>query len=180
MDNELHNNEILINGCLRNDRHSQELLYRKYAGKMYGICLSYTGDREEAQDILQEGFVKVFRNIKSYSSQGSFEGWIRKIIVNTAIDYLRGRKQGDEFIEMENIYDHTDYHNVLDDLALSDILDQIKNLPRGARMVFNLYAVEGYSHKEIARILNINEGTSKSQFNRARSILTDLLEKLQS
>jgi RNA polymerase sigma-70 factor (ECF subfamily) len=173
MATELYSEERIIEGCRQGKRQFRELLYRQYARKMYGICLSYAGNRPLAQDMLQEAFIKVFKNIGNFKSQGSFEGWIRKIVVNTSIDILRqtGKEQ---FIDEE----YTDLHisaenDALPNLQLKDLLVYIARLPKGSRMVFNLFAVEGYTHKEIAQELDISEGTSKSQFNRARYLLRE-------
>ncbi|MFN2394609.1 MAG: RNA polymerase sigma factor [Bacteroidales bacterium] len=177
MATELYSEERILEGCRQGKRQYQEILYRRYARKMYGICLSYAGNRPLAQDMLQEAFIKVFKNIGNFKSQGSFEGWIRKIVVNTSIDMLRqtGKEQ---FIDEE----YTDLHisaenDALPKLQLKDLLEFIARLPKGSRMVFNLFAVEGYTHKEIAQELDISEGTSKSQFNRARHLLKDWIEE---
>jgi RNA polymerase sigma factor (sigma-70 family) len=175
MATELYSEERIIEGCRQGKREYQEILYRRYARKMYGICLSYAGSRPPAQDMLQEAFIKVFRNIDHFKGQGSFEGWIRKIVVNTSIDMLRqtGKEQ---FID-EEISDLqvSTGNDALPELHLKDLMEFIARLPEGARMVFNLFAVEGYTHKEIAQELNISEGTSKSQFNRARHLLKEWL-----
>ena len=176
MTTELYSEEDILKGCRQGRRHFQEMLYRRYAKKMYGVCMSYAGDRAFAQDMLQEAFVKVFRNLDNYKGAGSLEGWIRKIVVRTAIDLLRQRTGKENFFDdsiVDNSIDTQNivYNNALPDLALKELLGFISRLPQGARLVFNLFALEGYSHKEIAHELNISEGTSKSQFNRARNIL---------
>jgi RNA polymerase sigma factor (sigma-70 family) len=170
------NQERVLTGCIKNDRRMQELLYRHFAGKMYAVCLSYTGDRPVAQDILQESFVKVFRNIKKYNNDGSLEGWIRKIVTNTAIDHLRKKKVTREYIDNEpSDPEFQTYNTAIRIMGFNELMEQIKRLPEGARLVFNLHAVDGYSHKEIASQLNITEGTSKSQFNRARKLLMSFI-----
>lgn len=165
--------EDLIDGCKRNDRKFQERVYNKFAGQMYAICLSYANDKAEAKDILQDGFVKVFTKIDSYKKEGSFGGWIRRIITNTAIDYYRKSSRAkDGYVLEENIYEDEHITNeIMDRIGVDGIMKQIERLPRGARVVFSLYAVEGYSHKEIAQKLMISEGTSKSQYKRARGLL---------
>ncbi len=176
---DLYPEEKILEGCKNNDRHFQEVLYRKYARKMYGICMGYAGARPLAQDMLQEAFVKVFRHISDYSGEGSLEGWIRRIVTNTAIDILRKQKRTDLFIENEvseqslknNKWTAPSY------MEAGDILNMIKRLPEGARIVFNLYAVEGYTHKEIAEKLQITAGTSKSQYSRARMLLQQWVDK---
>lgn len=169
----------MIKGCIRNHRASQELLYQKYARTMYGICLSYAKDRDAAQDILQDGFVKVFEKIRDYNAAGSLEGWIRRIITNTAIDYYRKKASLHKLIEFDPEPNDNAGHNAVSDaLHADDILQQVRKLPDGARLIFNLYAVEGFSHKEISEKLQISEGTSKSQVNRARTLLQKLLHDL--
>lgn len=166
----------LLQGCKNNDRKYQELLYRKYAKKMYGICLSYAADRSMAQDILQDGFIKVFKKIDTFREKGSLEGWIRRIITNTALDYMRQKTRTFDFIDENKEVEEEQLDNSIMEKINSDgIFRIIQQLPHGARTVFNLYAVEGYSHKEIADKLEITEGTSKSQFKRARSLLKELL-----
>jgi len=169
--------EEIVKGCLNNDRKCQEMLYRKFSNTMYGVCLGYTKNKEEAKDVLQEGFIKVFKNIKNYSGEGSLEGWIRKIMVNTSIDFYRVRARKDHHIDIENIPDSqqvVDY-SVLEIMSANEILNLIQKLPEGAKIIFNLYVVEGYTHDEIARILDISEGTSKSQFWRAKKLLQQML-----
>jgi len=164
--------QMMVEGCKKNDRKTQEFLYRKFSGEMYSICLAYEDDRDKAKDILQEGFIKVFRSIRSFEYQGSLKGWVRKIITNTAIDHWRRTVKEYSLLRLDNI-SLTDQpvepaHSSPD---YSEIIDQVNKLPSGARVIFNLYALEGYSHKEIAAKLNISEGTSKSQVNRARQLL---------
>jgi RNA polymerase sigma factor (sigma-70 family) len=164
--------EFLLKGCLENNRRSQKLLYRKYFNTMFGICLSFSGDKDGAKDILQDAFVKVFTSLDKYGSKGSLEGWIRRIVTNTAIDYFRSKKGlifQDEFPDEPE--DDEDSFFEGEAITTDMILFYIKQLPDGARVVFNLYAVEGMTHKEISINLGINEGTSKSQYKRARTLL---------
>ena len=176
---ELYSDSELVQGCKNNERKYQELLYRKYAKKMYGICLSYAGDRAMAQDILQDGFIKVFKKIDTFREQGSLEGWIRRIITNTALDHVRQKSRTHEFIDENKEIEEEQLDNtILEKINSDGIFKVIQQLPSGARTVFNLYAVEGYTHKEIAQKLEITEGTSKSQFKRARALLKDLLKDL--
>mgnify|MGYP006289994647 FL=1 len=176
---DLYSDSELVQGCRNNDRKYQELLYRKFAKKMYGICMSYTKDRSMAQEILQDGFVKVFKKIDGFREEGSLEGWIRRIITNTALDHLRQKSKLYEFIDDNKEVEEERLDNsILDKINADGIFNLIKQLPEGAKAVFNLYAVEGYSHKEIAEKLEITEGTSKSQFKRARSLLKTLLRDL--
>ncbi|MFC2151853.1 RNA polymerase sigma factor [Bacteroidota bacterium] len=178
---DLYSEEEILKGCKKNKRPYQEILYRKYAKKMYGICLSYTGDRELAQDILQESFIKVLNKIKEFKEEGSLEGWIRRIVANTAIDHLRKMQRTQYYIiEKDELKEDVKEAEGLENLQTQDILEQVSRLPDGARLVFNLYALEGFTHKEIAQKLNISEGTSKSQFNRARKLLMTWLNKLSA
>jgi RNA polymerase sigma-70 factor (ECF subfamily) len=163
----------IIKGCLEGNRKDQELLYRRHAAKLYAVCLQYSGNNEEARDILQEGFIKIFENLSSYKHEGSFEGWMRRITVNTALEKYRSRNSLYRVEDIEQVPepdaepDNQDYAG----LEAADLLEIIRELPPKYRMVFNLYAIEGYSHKEISEMINISEGTSKSNLSRARSIL---------
>jgi RNA polymerase sigma-70 factor (ECF subfamily) len=163
----------IIKGCLAGNRRDQELLYRRHSAKLYAVSLQYSSNDEEARDILQEGFIKIFENLKNYKHEGSFEGWIRRIVVNTALEKFRSRHNLfrvddiDTITEPEAEPDNEDYSG----LQAVDLLYIIRELPPKYRMVFNLYAIEGYSHREIGDMLNISEGTSKSNLSRARIIL---------
>ncbi|MFM2138981.1 MAG: hypothetical protein RJA57_1288 [Bacteroidota bacterium] len=165
----------LIKGCLNGDRRMQEELYNRYAPRMYAVCLRYAAQSEDAVDILQEGFVKVFKKLDSYRGDGSFEGWMRRIFVNTAIEQFRRRRYLMPVTEKEEHTLEAAYPSALDDLSAKDILALVRELSPGYRTVFNLYVVEGYSHREIADMLGISEGTSKSQLSRAKAILQDLV-----
>jgi len=167
----------LIQGCIKGNRRMQEELYRRFSGRMYGVCLRYASNAEEAEDILQEGFIKIFKKLESFRSEGSFEGWIRRIFVNTAIEHFRRKKYLQPVTEKEETSIEGKYISVLDDLAEQDILGLVQQLSPGYRTVFNMYVVEGYTHKEIADMLGISEGTSKSQLSRAKVILQDLVRK---
>lgn len=165
----------LISGCLQGDRRMQEALYNRFSPRMYAVCLRYAGNAEEAQDILQEGFIKVFKKIDSFRSEGSFEGWVRRIFVNTAIEHFRRKRYLMPVTEKEENTIEGKYTSVLDELAEKDILALIRELSPGYRTVFNMYVVEGYTHKEIADMLGISEGTSKSQLSRAKVILQGMV-----
>jgi len=168
----------LIKGCLENNRQMQQFLYKIYAPKMYGVCLRYAGNVEDANDLLQEGFIKVYINLSKFRSEGSFEGWIRKIFVNTSIEHFRRKTQLYNITEaQENTIEDADI-NALNKLAVKDIIQLINELSPGYKTVFNLYVVEGYSHKEIAAMLGITIGTSKSQLARAKSVLKKSLEAI--
>lgn len=162
----------LIRGCRKNNRKSQELLYKRYAKSLYNLCLIYESDRDNAKDILQEGFIKIFRNISGFDSHNSIQGWMKKIITNTAIDYYRKNHQVKEFLQLETLNESaSDEDSVVSDLSTEDIISQVDRLPEGARKIFQLHAIEGYSHREIAHLLHISVGTSKSQINRAKHLL---------
>jgi RNA polymerase sigma factor (sigma-70 family) len=175
-DNPLVSESDLILGSIRGDRRMQELMYKTYSPKMYGVCLRYAGNPDDAQDILQEGFVKVFKNLTRFRGDGSFEGWIRRIFVNTAIEHYRRKVNMYPVTEnQENTIEDKDW-TAFDRLALKDLLEIIQELSPGYRTVFNLYVVEGYTHKDIADILGISEGTSKSQLARAKAILQNVIK----
>lgn len=148
---------------------------------MYALCLRYANDEDEAKDILQDGFIKVFLNLKQFNNKGSFEGWIRRIVVNTALERFRDKSYLFA-INMDNNYESGDreYDHILSDIAANDLLKLIQELSPQYRMVFNLYAIEGYSHKEICNMLNIKEGTSKSNLSRAREILKEKVKAYYS
>lgn len=155
----------------------QEALYQRFSPKMYGVCLRYAGTAENAEDILQEGFIKVFKKMGSFRREGSFEGWLRRIFVNTAIEHFRRKRYLQPVSEKEENSIEGKYLSVLDDLAEKDILALVQQLSPGYRTVFNMYVVEGYTHKEIADMLGISEGTSKSQLSRAKVILQDMVRQ---
>jgi RNA polymerase sigma factor (sigma-70 family) len=165
----------LISGCIEGNRRMQEELYRRFSPRMYAVCLRYATSSEEAEDILQEGFIKIFKKLDSYRGDGSFEGWIRRIFVNTAIEHFRRRRYLQPVTEKEESTVEGKYLSVLDSLAEKDILELIRQLSPGYRTVFNMYVVEGYTHKEIGDMLGISEGTSKSQLSRAKVILQDMV-----
>lgn len=173
------NEEQLVNKCLEMDTLAQKQLFEFYSKRMMGVCLRYAKDSEEAQDVLQMGFIKVFEKLEMYKRQGSLEGWIRKIIVNTALDNIRKNKKLMNNIELEKVdYQLHNYdENVLDALSAEDLLRVIQKMPTGFRTVFNMYVIEGFSHKEIAEKLNISVSTSKSQFSRARVFLQKRLKE---
>ena len=162
----------LIKGCIEGNRQMQEELYNRFSGKMYAVCLRYANNADDAQDLLQEGFIKVYRNLHRFRAEGSFEGWIRRVFVNSAIEHFR--KKSIELSKVsdkeENTIEDSDVP-ALDQPAERDIVKLIQDLSPGYRTAFNMYVVEGYSHKEIGDLLGISEGTSKSQLARARSIL---------
>lgn len=167
----------LIESCVSGNSAAQKDLYEKYSPKMLGICMRYANDYHGAEDILQEGFVKAFRNLSKFRHEGSFEGWLRRIMVNTAIEIHRRKKNMYPILEVENLEVEFHTEDAVSMLAAEDIMSMVVKLSPGYRTVFNLYAIEGYSHKEIAEQLNISEGTSKSQLARARYILMRMVEE---
>lgn len=171
--------EQLIEGCKRGERLAQKELYETYSRKMMGVCLRYVGDRETARDLLQDGFVKVFTCMDSYSGAGSFEGWMRKIFVNCALEYLRKSDVLRESTDLDNTAELVQAdHSVLSDLSAAELMKLVHELPSGFRTVFNLFAIEGYSHKEIGEMMNITESTSRSQFTRAKQLLQRRISEL--
>jgi len=164
--------ESIIRGCLENDRKEQERLYRMFADEMYNVCLTYDQDRDAAKDIMQDAFLKVFKNIDQFNRSGSLKGWVRRVVVNTALDSLRRRKGDNRLVDIEAVSEiQFQAETNASPLGAKEILVAVNRLPEGARLVFNLFALEGYSHREIAEKLNISEGTSKSQYSRARQLL---------
>lgn len=166
----------LIAGCIRQDRACQEALYKRFYGKMMGVTLRYAKNRDEASDMLQEGFIKVFTSIRNFASKGSFEGWVRRIIVNTAVDHLRRNKH--EYMIISTVYaregdipdpaEEVEDENLVNNLSEEEILKAVSQLSPAYRTVFNLYVMENLPHKEIADQLGISEGTSKSNLAKAR------------
>ncbi len=175
---DLYSEAEIVKGCQQNDRFFQEILYRRFARKMYGVCLSYAGNRFLAQDMLHEAFMKIYKGMGDFRASGALEGWVRRTVTHTAIDHLRQMKRMGSFIDdKQEIPDTTTEESALDALQAKDILKQVARLPEGARVVFNLFALEGFTHKEIARELSISEGTSKSQYSRARTLLMSWIKE---
>jgi RNA polymerase sigma factor (sigma-70 family) len=169
----------LIEGCRRKDRAAQKSIYDQMAGKMLSLCSRYIKDKMEAEDVLVTSFLKVFDRIDQFKNEGSFEGWVRKIVVNESLTYLRKNKA--MYIETDlEVADREPDLNIADThLEADDLLKLVAELPAGYRIVFNMYAIDGYSHKEIAVQLGISENTSKSQLSRARSHLQARLLELE-
>jgi len=161
----------IIKGCLKGDRKSQELLYKMFSNRMFGLCLQYANNYDDACDILQEGFIKVYRKMDQFSGKGSFEGWVRRIMINTALERYRSHLHLYPLTENSVPEDKVSSEEVFEKLSSEDLLNFVQGLPPRYRMVFNMYAIEGYSHKEIALTMGITVGTSKSNLSRARSIL---------
>jgi len=165
----------LVDGCIREDRKCQELLWNLHAKKLLTVSIRYCQNREDAEDVLMESFVKIFDNMSAFRGQSSLETWMRRIVVNTSINKLRSRK----FTEsIDNEVLHIGYSdNAFEAMDAKVLMGMLELLPVGYRMVFNLFAIEGYSHKEIGELLSIDEGTSRSQLAKARKSLQDMIEK---
>lgn len=162
----------LIEGCRKGDRRVQKALYETYSRKMMSVCLRYVSDWETARDLLQDGFVKVFTHLDSYNGNGSFEGWLRKIFVNSALEYLRHADILRESTELDQTAEGTQADSSpLSDISAAELMELVQSLPTGFRTIFNLFAIEGYSHKEISERLHITESTSRSQYTRAKQLL---------
>ncbi|HBX51312.1 MAG: hypothetical protein A2275_14620 [Bacteroidetes bacterium RIFOXYA12_FULL_35_11] len=172
--------EHIIEGCIRMDRKAQKMLYDKYAATFLGICVRYASHRAEAEDVLQDAFVKVFLNIRQYNRTGSFEGWMKRIIINTAISNYRANLKHYYHLDIDDIKKSEVDENTIETAEFSkeELLKVINSLPDGFRLIFNLYAIEGYKHKEIAEILDIDIGTSKSQYSRAKALIQKKLAEL--
>lgn len=173
------NDEEMLAGCQANQEDAQKCLFEKYARLMTGLCMRYVDSYEEAQDVVQEGFIKIYKKIGTFSGKGSLEGWIRRIMVNTSLDYLRKIKHQRFNLSVDDVdYKLKEDDDIIGSLQADDLLKVIRTLPPGYRTVFNMYAIEGYSHKEIGDQLEISENTSKSQYSRARTLLQKKLESI--
>ncbi len=172
--------EQLIHKCIRNDRKAQKKLYERYSSVLLGICYRYMHDRQTAEDVLQEAFVKIFNNLKQYEGKGSFEGWLKRIAVNTSISYIRKNKKHDFNQDITEIQESklSDFDVEEAEFTHDELLKVIKSLPIGYRTIFNLFAIEGFKHREIAEMLEIDISTSKSQFSRARKLIQEKLEEI--
>lgn len=169
---QLHNNQDqLIKKALKNSREAQHLLYEMHAPKMLSVCRYYIKDLQRAEDVMLNGFFKVFTKLDQFKQEGSFEGWIRRIMVREAISFLRQQKKIEFTTEDVQIYDNKVTNNIKSEIEVAEIQQLIDDLPEGYRMVFVMYAIEGYKHYEIAELLQISEGTSKSQLFKARKLL---------
>ncbi|WP_026977073.1 RNA polymerase sigma factor [Flavobacterium tegetincola] len=167
----------IIQLAVDKNRHAQQQIYSKFAPKMLSVCRQYIKDIHQAEDVMITAFMKVFVNLKNFESKGSFEGWIRRIMINESISFIRAQKKV-SFLEDE-YYKEEGFNNIESNFSVEDIQSLIDNLPEGYKMIFNLYAIEGYKYKEIAEMLGINEGTSKSQLSHARKMLQELINKMK-
>lgn len=170
--------EAILKGCLKNEAAAQRELYNRYSPKMLAVCYRFAHNREDAEDMLQEGFIKVFSQMHTFLSKGAFEGWIRRIIVHTCINNLKKNKRFNESLDIVHAHGiQVREESVPSIVQAKQIVECIRLLPIGYRTVLNLYAIEGYSHKEIAEMLDIEESTSRSQYTRAKQMLEDILIK---
>lgn len=170
--------DILIGKCKKGSAESQKELYGRFAPAMYGLCLQYADSEEDAQDILQEGFIKVFTKLDQVKNPAAFPGWIRRIMINTALEKYRSQVILERVDEVKTDGNQAMEEGIFSDLTCKELVELIRDLSPKYRMVFNLYAIEGYSHLEIANLLGISEGTSKSNLSRARGILQEKIRKI--
>ncbi|MEO5651186.1 MAG: sigma-70 family RNA polymerase sigma factor [Ginsengibacter sp.] len=170
--------ETMLQGCLDNLATAQEALYNRFSPRMLGVCYRYARNREDAEDMLQEGFMKIYSQIHQFRNTGALEGWIRKIVVHTCINILKKNKKFSESVDLIHASAiHINENNISSILQAKQVVECIRLLPLGYRTVLNLYAIEGFSHKEIGSILDIEESTSRSQYTRARGLLEEILLK---
>jgi RNA polymerase sigma-70 factor (ECF subfamily) len=170
--------EDLLKACLAGNGKAQHMLYDRFAGKMMGVCMRYVKSHDDAQDVLQDGFVKVFQRLHTFKLEGSLEGWIRRIMVNTALDALRRDKEFQNSVSTDDVHyklEKNDY--IIENMNAENLLRILNSIPTGYKVVFNLFAIEGYSHQEIADQLGISVNTSKSQYSRAREYMQKVLIK---
>lgn len=175
MDHALKN---LIEGCISGNKKAQEKLYKQFSSFLFGVCLSYSKNRAEAEDIFQDGFVRIYQNLKQFKGDGSFEGWMRRIMVNTALERFRKNNPLHLVEDYFSFDGDIEPDDAISKISADDLMKLIQELSPMYRIVFNLYALEGLSHKEISERLNISEGTSKSNLSRARSILQKKVKAL--
>ena len=165
--------EKLIKGCQKGKREYQQALYDKYCDGMYLVALRYSKMQQEAEDIIQEAFIKVFKNIKNFRKDSSLAYWIKRIVVNTALNHQRSKLYLYPMVDVNDLEDWSDKESVISELGYEELLGLIQELPTGCQVIFNLFAIEGFKHHEIAKKLQISEGTSKSQYSRAKSLLAE-------
>ena len=174
-----YNEKEIIGRCLTGDRKAQTLLYKKHSPKMFGICMRYAKNNTDAEDILQEGFIKVFRYLNDYRGDGSFEGWMRRIMITTSLNFYKKKNLLKNDIDLDRLkINLSSSPEAISNMTMDELLSLIQKLPTGYRTVFNLNTIEGYTHQEISELLNISINTSKSQLSRAKSSLKSKLAKL--
>ena len=175
----MHTEGELVDGCRKGNRKMQHELYQRFADRMFAICLRYAKGQQEAEDILQEAFIKVFDKIGTFRGEASLASWIKRIVINTALNSHRSKLYMYPMVDVESMHNMADQEFTLSGYHFQDLIKLVQELPSGCRVIFNLFAVEGYSHKEIAGLLEISEGTSKSQFARARQLLQERIGALE-
>lgn len=175
--------EELINGCLRNDRFSQEALYNKYASRMFGVCLRYAPDRDIAHDLFQEGFIKVFQSLRQFKGQAALSSWMHRVFVTTAINYIQRKLKlqfevsiNEKELSMADDISEEEKDHWLNHISTNEALEMVQKLPEKYRLIINLYAIEKLKHDEISKLLNITESASRSQLSRARKLLSEMLQ----
>lgn len=172
------NERALIEACIRQDRVAQRKLYEQFAGKLNVVAMRYVKNREDAQDVLQDSFIKIFKHLDSFRFDCPFEAWLRRIVANTALKHLRDRPDYTNHVDAELASDEVEAADLtLSGFQFEQLLGMIQKLPEGCRTIFNLFAIEGYQHNEIAELLGVSAGTSKSQFSRARILLQAMINK---
>ena len=170
--------EQMLAGSIRNNAAAQEALYDRFSPRMLSVCYRFAKSREDAEDMLQEGFIKIFTQLHQYRNEGALEGWIRRIIVHTCINVLKKNKKFADSVDLVHAYNlHTNVDHVPGIIQAKEVVECIRMLPLGYKTVLNLYAIEGFSHKEIGDMLDIEESTSRSQYTRAKAMLEDILVK---
>lgn len=170
----------LVRDCLQGDRNAQKRLYEYYSGKMMGICMRYCKDRETAKDVLHDGFLKVFTHLDSFENKGSFEGWVRRIIVNTALEFLRKKNDEGFNLDIEEAFTLTSNDiGALEKMQADELVEMIRKLPDAYRTTFNLFVVEGYSHREISEVMHITESSSRVYLTRAKQLIQQMLASVK-
>ncbi len=167
----------IVKECKKGDRRTQRLLYEKYCKQMYAVAIRYTKMQQEAEDIIQEAFIKVFKNIKDFRQDSSLGYWIKRIVVNTALNHQRSKLYLYPMVDVNEMTNSPSSELIISEFSHQELIAMIRDLPLGCQTIFNLYAIEGYKHHEIAKMLEISEGTSKSQYSRAKSLLKERIEK---
>lgn len=166
----------LVKACLSGDSKSQELLYRKYSPVLYAICMRYSGNEDEAKDMLQDAFIKIFQNMDHFRFEGSFEGWIKRVTTFNCLDYFKKASNKVQMVDIEEVYNISVDESASQNIESKQLYNALQKLPSGYRTVFNLFALEGFGHSEIAEMMGISENTSKSQLFKARKMLQGMLQ----
>ncbi len=176
---ELDNLQKIIDECIAGKRHAQETMYKMFSSKMYAVCLRYAKNEAEAQDILQDGFIKVFKNINKFKNKGSFEGWMRRMMINISLERIRRERRMHVVDNLNSYTTQTESNSAIEELSAQELIQIIQSLPSQYKAVFNMYVIDNMNHKEIGKALNISENTSKSNLHRARNILKEKIEQLK-